>query len=79
MIQTINLSKRFKKHIAVNNVSLNVDAGIILGLLGPNAAGKTTVIRMLCGLIKPDEGEIRINNMSVEQAKNNFRTTSFYR
>ena len=72
MIQTINLSKRFKKHIAVNNVSLNVDAGIILGLLGPNAAGKTTVIRMLCGLIKPDEGEIRINNMSVEQAKNNF-------
>lgn len=72
MIQATYLSKRFKNNIAVDNVSLNVDAGTIFGLLGPNAAGKTTIIRMLCGLIKPDEGEIKINNMDVQKAKKYF-------
>jgi len=41
-------------------------------LLGPNAAGKTTLIRMLCGIIKSDEGEVTINNMSVDKAKTDF-------
>jgi len=68
MIKAINITKRFKENIAVNKVSLNMNKGTIFGLLGPNAAGKTTIIRMLCGIIKSDEGEIKINNMSVEQA-----------
>jgi len=72
MIKATNLLKRFKDNIAVNSVSLNVHKGTIFGLLGPNAAGKTTLIRMLCGIIKSDEGEITINNMSVEKAKNDF-------
>lgn len=72
MIQAINLTKRFNGNAVVNNVSLNVDKGKIFGLLGPNAAGKTTIIRMLCGIIKSDEGEIKINNMGVEQAKTDF-------
>ena len=41
-------------------------------MLGPNAAGKTTLIRMLCGIIKSDEGEVTINNMSVDKAKTDF-------
>ena len=72
MIQAINLTKRFSGNTAVNAVSLNIDKGKIFGLLGPNAAGKTTVIRMLCGIINSDEGEVKINNMSVEQAKTDF-------
>ena len=72
MIKATNLLKRFNKNIAVNSVSLNVNKGAIFGLLGPNAAGKTTIIRMLCGIIKNDEGEITINNVSVEKAKTHF-------
>ncbi|HEC28314.1 MAG TPA: ABC transporter ATP-binding protein [Gammaproteobacteria bacterium] len=72
MIQATNLTKRFKDHTAVDGVTLNVDKGQIFGLLGPNAAGKTTVIRMLCGIIESDEGEARINGMSVQQAKADF-------
>ena len=72
MIKASSLTKRFNKLTAVNAVSLNVDKGQIFGLLGPNAAGKTTVIRMLCGIIECDEGEVRINAMSVNRAKSDF-------
>ncbi|MFK5913892.1 MAG: ABC transporter ATP-binding protein [Woeseiaceae bacterium] len=72
MILATNLTKSFNGNTVVNDVSLNIDKGKIFGLLGPNAAGKTTVIRMLCGIINSDEGEIKINNMSVEKAKTDF-------
>ncbi len=72
MIQATNLSKQFNGTTVVNAVSLNVDKGKIFGLLGPNAAGKTTIIRMLCGIIKSDGGEVTINGMGVEQAKTDF-------
>lgn len=72
MIQATNLTKRYNGNTVVNAVSLNVEKGKIFGLLGPNAAGKTTIIRMLCGIIKNDGGEIKINNMSVDKAKNDF-------
>ncbi|MFF4710155.1 alpha/beta fold hydrolase [Streptomyces eurythermus] len=57
------LSKRYAKstdRYAVRNLSFRVDKGQILGLLGPNGAGKTTTLRMLMGLIRPDDGEIRV-------------------
>jgi ABC-2 type transport system ATP-binding protein len=69
MIDVINLSKQFNKHTVVDAVTLNVEDGQIFGLLGPNAAGKTTVIRMLCGLINSDKGEVRINGMNNKNAK----------
>ena len=72
MIQASNLTKRFNGKTAVNSISINISEGNIFGLLGPNAAGKTTIIRMLCGLIKSDEGDIRINNMSSQEAKTDF-------
>ena len=72
MIQATHLIKRFNGNTAVNDVSLSINKGMIFGLLGPNAAGKTTIIRMLCGIIKNDGGEIKINNMSVDKAKNDF-------
>ncbi|MFQ5640481.1 MAG: ABC transporter ATP-binding protein [bacterium] len=54
---TENLEKRFGKFRAVKNLNLAVRAGEIFGFLGANGAGKTTVIRMLCGLLLPTEGK----------------------
>jgi len=78
MIKGSHLSKRFKKLIAVNDVSLTVEKGQIFGLLGPNAAGKTTVIRILCGIIKADEGEVLINGLNTVQAKSIFGYVAQY-
>ncbi|MFG2605870.1 CocE/NonD family hydrolase [Streptomyces sp. NPDC048514] len=57
------LSKRYARstdRYAVQELSFRVEKGQVLGLLGPNGAGKTTTLRMLMGLIKPDDGEIRV-------------------
>jgi ABC-2 type transport system ATP-binding protein len=66
MIQTKNLMKNYKNGFkAVDNLNLKVDEGDIYGFLGPNGAGKTTTIRMLTGLLKPSQGEVIIDGMSV--------------
>jgi ABC-2 type transport system ATP-binding protein len=54
------VTKRFAGHTAVNAFSLTVRRGIIYGLLGPNGAGKTTSIRMILGIIEPDEGVVQL-------------------
>ncbi|MFF4470967.1 CocE/NonD family hydrolase [Streptomyces sp. NPDC001599] len=62
-LQITGLSKRYAgsaERYAVRELSFRVEKGQVLGLLGPNGAGKTTTLRMLMGLIKPDEGEIRV-------------------
>jgi lipopolysaccharide export system ATP-binding protein len=56
-----NLVKEYKSRKVVNNVSLNIEQGEIVGLLGPNGAGKTTTFYMICGMIKPNEGEIEFD------------------
>ena len=55
-IDVQGLSKRFGTHQAVDNVSLQIEQGQITGFLGPNGSGKTTSLRMLCGLLTPDSG-----------------------
>jgi ABC-2 type transport system ATP-binding protein len=55
-IDVHNLNKHFGDKHVVNNVSLQVRKGEIFGFLGPNGSGKTTTIRMMCGLLKPDSG-----------------------
>lgn len=65
-----NLTKTFNKSFkAVNNINLQINEGEVYGFLGPNGAGKTTTIRMLLGLIKPDEGEVFINNHSIVNSR----------
>lgn len=62
-LEITGLSKRYARsadRYAVRDVSFRVEKGQVLGLLGPNGAGKTTTLRMLMGLITPDEGEIRV-------------------
>jgi len=61
-----NLTKKFGKFTAVDNISLKVNRGEIFGFLGPNGAGKTTTIKMIAGLLKPDNGQILINGQNLE-------------
>ena len=56
IIDVHNLKKYFNGYLAVKDISLQVKRGEIFGFLGPNGSGKTTTIRMLCGLLKPDGG-----------------------
>lgn len=60
-----NLTKRFGKVVAVNNISLTIDPGSFLTLLGPSGCGKTTLLRCIAGLEDPDGGEIYINDKLV--------------
>lgn len=57
IINVSHLSKSFDNKVAVYDFSLKAKKGEIIGFLGPNGSGKTTTIRMLCGLLKPDSGE----------------------
>ena len=61
MIQVKNATKSFKGNTAVHDLNLQVASGEILGLLGANGAGKSTTINMLLGFLKPDSGQVLIN------------------
>lgn len=61
MIKVVNLQKSFGSNEAVKGVELHVHNGDIFGLVGPDGAGKTTLMRMICGLITPDKGEVTIH------------------
>jgi len=60
-----SLAKSFGRAVVVRNVSLAVKRGEVVGLLGPNGAGKTTVFTMIMGLVKPDQGEIRLDGRPI--------------
>ena len=78
MIHAAHLTKRYRQHTVVDNVTLNIDSGVIFRLLDPNAAGKTSVIRMLCGIIEANEGEISINGRNLNDAKSDFGYVAQY-
>jgi len=65
ILKSTNLVKRYKKRTVVNNVSIEVHQGECVGLLGPNGAGKTTTFYMTVGLIKPDEGDVYLNDEKI--------------
>ena len=60
VIYVENLTRRFGDFVAVDHVSFEVNAGEVVGYLGPNGSGKTTTIRMLLGLLRPDEGQATV-------------------
>lgn len=65
-IELLNITKRFPGVIANNNVSVHVKEGEIHGLLGENGAGKSTIMNILYGMSKPDEGTVRLHGKDVE-------------
>jgi len=73
IIEITDLSKKFGRRLAVDQVNVTIDAGEIFGLVGPNGAGKTTTIRMLVTLLEPDRGEILVGGHSVRKASREVR------
>lgn len=64
-IKTTQLIKKYGNRTVVKNVSVQVKQGEIVGLLGPNGAGKTTTFYMVVGLVKPDEGDVFLDNINI--------------
>src|ERR1035438_8396275 len=60
VVELAAVTKAYENKIAVNNLSLSIDAGQMFGLLGPNGAGKTSSIRMMMGITVPDSGRISL-------------------
>ena len=69
ILQTRNLSKRYKRRWAVHHLNLEVHRGDVFGFLGPNGAGKSTTIRMLLSLIRPTEGEVELFGHSLRESR----------
>jgi ABC-2 type transport system ATP-binding protein len=69
-----NLTVRFGDFTAVDRVSFSVRRGEIFGFLGANGAGKTTTIRVLCGLLNPDEGRVRVAGIALEDGLDKIKS-----
>ena len=65
VISVNNLTKKFDDIIAVDNINLQIYKGESFALLGPDGAGKTTTLRLLCGILLPDSGDIYIKNINI--------------
>ncbi|MBQ6806708.1 MAG: ABC transporter ATP-binding protein [Lachnospiraceae bacterium] len=65
MIEVYNVTKTFERMKAVDSVSVTIKENTVFGLIGTNGAGKSTMLRMITGILKPDEGTIAIDNMPV--------------
>jgi len=77
MIEIKNISKTYSGKVkAVNKLSITVEDGEIIGFIGPNGAGKTTTLKMMTGILNPDEGEILLNGINIQtnpiEAKRQF-------
>ena len=75
MIITQDLSKEFEKFLAVDGIDLNVGAGEVLALLGPNGSGKTTTVRMLSSILIPSRGWARVADFDVVEQPDQVRAS----
>jgi len=65
VLDVSNVTKRFSQLTALDHVSIQLNEGEILGLIGPNGSGKTTLINVVSGIIRPDSGKIKLNDMDI--------------
>ena len=77
-IEITNFSKSFGETRAVKNVSLSVKPGELFGLIGPDGAGKTTLMRAICTLLLPDDGQIQVRGMNTREAIADIRAILGY-
>ena len=75
-IQTANLTKKYGDIIAINGVDLEVEAGEIVGCLGPERSGKTTLLRLLTGLVRPTLGDSTVLGLSSVKESRKLRAKS---
>jgi ABC-2 type transport system ATP-binding protein len=66
-VELKNVTKRYSEIVAVDHVNLTIGSGEIFGLLGPNGSGKSTTLKMLMGLVQPDDGSVTVLGISVWQ------------
>jgi ABC-2 type transport system ATP-binding protein len=78
LVECHGLTKRFGAFVAADHVSFEVRAGEIYGLLGPNGAGKSTTFRMLCGLLKPTEGDASVAGVNLLRSASRARARLGY-
>src|SRR6185312_819801 len=72
-VETRHLTRRFGSMVAVRDLNLTIAKGEVFGLLGPNGSGKTTTIRMLCGLLEPSEGTAIVAGVDVSEAPDQIK------
>ena len=73
VLEAQDLSKSYREIEAVKHLSLAVEEGEVFGFLGPNGAGKTTTINMLCGLLKPDSGQVLLKGRLISNGHRDIR------
>ncbi|MGA8164336.1 MAG: ATP-binding cassette domain-containing protein [Waddliaceae bacterium] len=78
VVEAKGLTKRFGTFTAADNIDFSIHKGEVFGLLGPNGAGKSTTFKMLCGLLKPSEGEALINGLDLQKAPSKARAQIGY-
>ena len=72
-----NISLSYGNNLILDNISFKINEGEIFGMLGPNGVGKSTIFNLITGLIKPDNGKIKINNNDVLNYPIYLRTKKF--
>jgi ABC-2 type transport system ATP-binding protein len=78
VIVTEGLTKRFGDRLAVDHVSLTVESGEVFGLIGPDGAGKTTLVRMLAAVLEPSKGTARVGGLDVAAAPDAIKARTGY-
>ena len=68
-LKITNLKKRFKNINAVNGISLEINEGEIIGIIGRSGAGKSTLLRMINRLVEPSEGSVEFNDINISSGK----------
>ena len=74
LLKVKNLSKTYEDKVAVKDISFEMNSGETLGILGPNGAGKTTLFYMIAGLVKSDQGQIRLGEKNLNEHNISQRT-----
>lgn len=78
MIELAHVTKKFGVKVAVDDLSLRIEAGEVFAFLGPNGAGKTTTIKMMCGLLFPSSGDIRMAGFDMKDQSEQARRLISY-
>jgi ABC-2 type transport system ATP-binding protein len=78
IIDIVEIKKSFGAITAINNISLSIEEGEMFGLVGPDGAGKTTTIRILCGLLKADSGKVELFGSELKKKKKEIQNQIGY-